>query len=247
MWSKFNKVATAIFVSFFTLFGIQSSFADPGRRLEVNVNALTYADTNPTNLSPEVWEDGTNRTLAVYKIYGVRASDTLIFNASNVSNQNNQNNQNGANYFEIVGYFRDSAGFSLGLSKNGQVVSPVIGTYGGVPGYNLDGNANLDSYRLAVTLGQEPDVRFSNAPNTPTSGLVGFPSDSNGLYYVWELYSSGQWTGSSAPTPAEISVRKSSNLTFKESLYASDKLSDPDGQLRKTVDAIDAKYGNLIK
>jgi hypothetical protein len=30
-------------------------------------------------------------------------------------------------------------------------------------------------------------------------------------------------------------------------MYGSDKLSDPDGQLRKTVDAIDAKYGNLIK
>ena len=25
------------------------------------------------------------------------------------------------------------------------------------------------------------------------------------------------------------------------------KSADPDGQLRKTVDAIDAKYGNLIK
>lgn len=60
------------------------------------------------------------------------------------------------------------------------------------------------------------------------------------------------WSGISvapapAPAPAEASVRKSSNLTFKESLYDSDKLSDPDGQLRITVDAIDAKYGNLIK
>jgi len=240
MWSKFNKVATAIFVSFFTLFGIQSSFADPGRRLEINVNALTYAATNPTNLSSELVEDS-SRTLTVYKIYGVRASDTLIFNASNVSNQNTPD------YFEIVGYFRDSAGFSIAFSKNGQVVSPATYAYAGVSGYNLDGNANLDSYRLAVTLGQEPDVRFSNAPNTPFSGLVGFPSDSNGLYYLWELYSSGQWTGSSAPTPAEISVRKSSNLTFKESLYASDKLSDPDGQLRATVDQIMNKYGSLIK
>jgi len=43
------------------------------------------------------------------------------------------------------------------------------------------------------------------------------------------------------------SSRKSSNLTFKESLYDSDKLSDPDGQLRITIDAIDAKYGYLIK
>ena len=50
-----------------------------------------------------------------------------------------------------------------------------------------------------------------------------------------------------APAPAVASVRKSSNLQFNEALYGSDNLSDPDGQLRKTVDAIDAKYGNLIK
>ncbi len=234
MWWKLNKVAIAIFVVLFTAFGIQSSYADPGRTLEINVNALTYADTNPTNLSPEIWEGF--RTQAVYKIYGVRASDTIIFNASNVSNQND-----GA-YFEIVGYFRDSAGFSIALSKNGQVVSPVTTVYNGVPSYSLEGSANLDSYRLAVTLGQGPDVLFTNAPNTPSSGIVGFPSDGNGLYYVWELYSAGQWAGS---TPAN--VRRTSNLSFAQSLYSSDTLSDPDGQLRSTVDQIMNKYGSIIK
>jgi len=240
MWSKLNKVAIAIFVVLFTAFGIQSSYADPGRTLEINVNALTYADTNPTNLSPELGEG--NRELTVYKIYGVRASDTIIFNASNVSNQND-----GA-YFEIVGYFRDSAGFSIALSKNGQVVSPDTLEFGGVPGYCLNGSANLDSYRLAVTLGQDPDVLFTTAPNTPTSGLVGFPSDGNGLYYVWELYSAGQWASSTpAPAPAPVYVRQTSNLTFAQSLYASDTLSDPDGQLRATVDQVMNKYGSLIK
>jgi hypothetical protein len=50
-----------------------------------------------------------------------------------------------------------------------------------------------------------------------------------------------------APAPAAASIRRSTNLTFKESLYASDTLSDPDGELRKTVDQIMAKYGSLIK
>ena len=50
-----------------------------------------------------------------------------------------------------------------------------------------------------------------------------------------------------ASAPAAVYVGKSSNLTFNESLYASDTLSDPDGQLRITIDAIDAKYGYLIK
>ena len=52
---------------------------------------------------------------------------------------------------------------------------------------------------------------------------------------------------SPSPAPVEVHVRKSSNLQFHEAMYGTDKLSDPDGQLRKTVDAIDAKYGNLIK
>ena len=55
------------------------------------------------------------------------------------------------------------------------------------------------------------------------------------------------WTWSPAPAPAMTYVRKSSNLQFNEAIYESDKLSDPDGQLRKIVDDIDAKYGNLIK
>jgi hypothetical protein len=235
---QFKKIITIVFAAFFIAIGIQSSYADPGRTLEINVNALTYANVNPTNLSPEIWA---RDDLTLYKIYGVRANDTIIFNASNVSDQNNR----GA--FDIVGYFRDSAGFSITFSKNGQVVSPEERSVGGVPGYYLTGGANLDSYKLEVTLGQDPDVYFSARPNTPSSGIVGFPSDSNGLYYAWELYTSGQWTGSSAPAPAEVSVRKSSNLQFHEAMYGSDKLSDPDGQLRKTVDAIDAKYGNLIK
>jgi hypothetical protein len=50
-----------------------------------------------------------------------------------------------------------------------------------------------------------------------------------------------------APAPAPVYVRQTSNLTFAQSLYASDTLSDPDGQLRKTVDQIMAKYGSLIK
>ena len=50
-----------------------------------------------------------------------------------------------------------------------------------------------------------------------------------------------------APAPAPVFVRQSSNLSFAQSLYASDTLSDPDGELRKTVDQIMAKYGSLIQ
>lgn len=43
------------------------------------------------------------------------------------------------------------------------------------------------------------------------------------------------------------SLRQTANLSFSQSLYGADTLSDPDGQLRKTLDSINAKYGNLLK
>ena len=55
------------------------------------------------------------------------------------------------------------------------------------------------------------------------------------------------WNGPAAPAPAPVYVRQTSNLTFAQSLYASDTLSDPDGQLRATVDQVMSKYGSLIK
>jgi hypothetical protein len=54
-------------------------------------------------------------------------------------------------------------------------------------------------------------------------------------------------TWSPAPAPAPVFIRQTSNLTFTQSLYASDTLSDEDGQLRVTVDQIMNKYGSLIK
>jgi hypothetical protein len=44
-----------------------------------------------------------------------------------------------------------------------------------------------------------------------------------------------------------VSLRKSTGLTFYQLLYSSDTLSDPDGELRKTVDQVMNKYGSLIK
>jgi hypothetical protein len=50
-----------------------------------------------------------------------------------------------------------------------------------------------------------------------------------------------------APAPAPVSVRQTNNLSFAQSLHASDTLSDEDGQLRATVNQIMSKYGSLIK
>jgi hypothetical protein len=234
---KNKKPLTAVFVFFFSIFGIQSSYADPGRRLEINVNALTYANQNPTDLTINSWWGGTGLTNKVYRTFGVREGDTLIFNASNVSDIDSRD------LYDIVGYFNGNSGFAINFFKNNAAVSYDSFTYNEINGYKLDENANLDSYRLEVTLGSDPVLQGFNSIG-PVLGAVGFPSLSTSEYYSWELHSSGQWAGSS---PAPASLRQSTNLYFSQSLYASDTLSDPDGELRKTVDQIMAKYGSLIK
>jgi hypothetical protein len=73
----------------------------------------------------------------------------------------------------------------------------------------------------------------------------------NSIAYLKQVWT---WNGPAAPPPAPVpapapapEVRRTHNLSFSQSLHGSDTLSDSDGELRKTVDSIDAKYGNLIK
>jgi hypothetical protein len=53
------------------------------------------------------------------------------------------------------------------------------------------------------------------------------------------------WTRDTDPVVLQA-LRQTTNLSFDQSQYGSDTLSDPDGQLRKTLDSINAKYGNLL-
>ena len=74
----------------------------------------------------------------------------------------------------------------------------------------------------------------------------------NVTIYSYHLTSFGAHIFDPAPAPAAaaaaaVYVRQTTNLSFAQSLYASDTLSDPDGELRKTVDQIMKKYGSLIK
>ena len=74
-----------------------------------------------------------------------------------------------------------------------------------------------------------------------------FESFVNENKYRTDIFTPSYVAKKPAPAPAPVYVRQTSNLTFAQSLYASDTLSDPDGELRKTVDQIMAKYGSLIK
>ena len=55
-----------------------------------------------------------------------------------------------------------------------------------------------------------------------------------------------RYTGFSSGT-VTTTTRQTHSLSFSNSLYGSDKLSDWDGELRKTVDSINKQWGSLIK
>jgi hypothetical protein len=73
--------------------------------------------------------------------------------------------------------------------------------------------------------------------------LTATPTESYILSYTG--FSSG--TVDTRVTSTQVMTRRSHNLSFSKSLFGSDTLSDWDGQLRKTVDSINKKWGSLIK
>ena len=138
---------------------------------------------------------------------------------------------------------------------------PVIQLYRGtsIDGFH-DQNATVSGNFLAVD-----DDSGSGIPGNTGTGLDAYLSGSfsYGLdNYVIRVTSYAYWIGSTAPTESytlsytgfssgtvdtRVTTRQSHNLSFSKSLFGSDTLSDPDGQLRKTVDSINLKYGYLIK
>jgi len=214
-----------------------ASNAEP-KTVVITVDAQTYAGENPTSLTSEFWIDERGGQ-KVYKIYGASTGDTFIFNLSNVSNMAD------TSFYEMVGYFQNNEGFLINLLKTKSETLYSTGDWMGDPGFKFIDTADLDSYYLEVTLGEDPALQNQPYLNLSLVGVVGFPSDSNSLYYMWEIYSSSAPV--SEPEPAPVALRQTANLSFSQSQYGSDTLSDPNGELRKTLDSINAKYGYLVK
>jgi hypothetical protein len=248
-----KKQITAVLVFLFTVFGIQSSYADPGRTWEIDVNALTYANQNPSILTDDNWCFLVCQVpTTIYDINGVSARDRFTFNISNVTNQNHVDPALGV-YFTLVAWFKDSEGFDVTYTSNNVTVpswnpnpfEPVELLVGHAVGGDDDESVvkAFEDIKMELTLGDNPFIDANWL-----AGKFGFISFDQ--YYLFRFKTDGQWTESSSPAPAPTpaaSIRRSTNLTFAQSLYASDTLSDEDGELRKTVDQIMNKYGSLIK
>jgi hypothetical protein len=152
-----------------------------------------------------------------------------------------------------------SAGGSYVIRAFGN--DPVVQLYRGTSrvGYDLY-TATVSGDFLAV----DDDSGGAIAGNSG-SGLDSYLSGtfSYGLdNYVIRVSSFAYWAGYDSPTQSytlsytgfssgtvdtRVTTRQSHNLSFSKSLFGSDTLSDPDGQLRKTVDSINKQWGSLIK
>ncbi len=250
-----KKQITGVLVFLFTVFGIQSSYADyyPSG-IQQNVPEQTLIDNGWTLFYEETY--GTiigNTTTPIrpsgqYVILSGKAvgSTTILLAAAAPTAQvftetvrNTPKLLNGAYWYLTLNIVEDGFG-SIGFAPTEnifQVTADVID--------------HSDPLRLSWHLDEETGGYRLGGINHR-----GFAPDNinlnegvGGAAFIKQVWT---WNGAStapapAPAPAPVYVRQTSNLTFAQSLYASDKLSDPDGQLRKTVDAIDAKYGNLIK
>ena len=251
-----KKQITAVLVFLFSIFGIQSSYADyyPSG-IQQNVSEQTLRNNGWTLFYEQTYGTiiGNTTTLirpsGEYVILAGKAlgSSTILLAAAAPTAQvfteteiNTPQLLNGAYWYLTLDTHPDP-GFeigSIGFAPAGAVIDQD----------SADVEDNSDPLRLswhldAVIGGYRLGGINHNNGSYNLNGGVG------GAAYIKQVWT---WNGVSvapapAPAPAPVYVRQSTNLYFSQSLYASDTLSDPDGQLRKTVDQIMAKHGSLIK
>ena len=196
--NKSKKAITVVFIVFFSLFGIQSSYATEVAGALVTDN---YYDDH------QVSSSGGAYTIDLVASGGIR-NDTLLqlYSGDTITGAFQFNGCS----VQCIAYHDDT------------LIAP-----------------NIRSSRLTGSLAA------GNYVIRATSWEYWSQSANLGNYvFNYTLTLSGL---NNTAAPAPVYVRQTSNLSFAQSLHASDTLSDPDGQLRKTVDQIMNKYGSLIK
>ena len=229
-----KKILIVVFVFFVSIFSIQSSHADyyPSG-IQQNVTEQTLIDNGWTKFYEQTYGTITATTAPL------RPSEQYVILAGKAV---------GSSTIILAAAAPTSAVFTVTVLNTPQLLN---GTYW----YNTPSNS----------IGFAPTATISQniADQQDTSSVLRLSWHLNNIQGGWRLgsltelnYSTAYlkqvwtWNGVSttpAPALAPVYVRQTSNLTFAQSLYASDTLSDPDGELRKTVDQIMEKYGSLIK
>ena len=231
-----KKQITAVLVFLFSIFGIQSSYADyyPSG-IQQNVSEQTLRDNGWTLFLEQTYATriGSSGSQLIpsgpYAILTGKAvgSSTLPVLAAAPTSQVFTETELDTPQLLNGAYWYYTQNKSIGFSPT-NIISQI-------PADNTDTRSPL---RLSWHL-LPGDGGWRLGATTWLNDSTAY------LQQVWTW--NGPAAPAPAPAPAPVFVRQSSNLSFAQSLYASDTLSDEDGELRKTVDQIMAKYGSLIK
>jgi len=177
----------------------------------------------------------------------------------------------GTTFYRDFQVYSSGGDYTITASVNGEPppVDPVIHLYRGTSraGYDFsqatvsgdflavddDGGSGLNAY-LSGTFSSGLDnyvIRVSSYAywqsdiNTYPGEVYTTATPTESYILSYTGFSSG--TVDTRVTSTQVMTRQSHNLSFSKSLFGSDTLSDWDGQLRKTVDSINKKWGSLIK
>ena len=229
-----KKQITAVLVFLFSIFGIQSSYADyypSGIQQNVSEQTLinngwklfyeqtygTVLDSTASQLRP-----GEQYVILSGKAAG---SSTILLAAAAPTSQVFTETVIDTPQVLNGTYWYNTPNQSIGFAPTGTINQTTADIQ--TPSDPLRLSWHLHNYVGGWRLGEINDLNGTQL-NSSTAYLR----------QVWT------WNGISTAT---ANVRRTSNLTFAQSLYASDTLSDEDGELRKTVDQIMLKHGSLIK
>ena len=241
---QLKKTVTIVFVLLFSAIGVQSSHADyypagiqrnvSEQTLRDNGWTLSYEQTYGTPIGQSTTAIRPSGQYVILAGKAVGSSNILLAAAAPTREVftetviNTPQLLNGAYWYLTLdtGYGQGSIGFAPTNSINQD--SADFGNW-------------TDPLRLSWHLATFGGYRLGDI-NRDTNGFntgIDLNEGEGGAAYLKQVWT---WNGIST-----ANVRQTSNLTFAQSLYASDTLSDPDGELRKTVDQIMAKHGSLIK
>jgi hypothetical protein len=247
--AKKKKAITLTFVFLFTAFGIQSSHASyyPSG-IQQNVSEQTLIDNGWKKFYEQNYSTANSSTGSEFRpsesfiIVTGKSIGSNILTTVAAAPTNSVFTETSLNAPQLLNgtYWYYTPATSFGYSPTNQITqatADVTGCNGQAPQASA---CESDPSRLSWHLdGFNGGYRLGNAGWINNDG-------SGGNLYLKQVWS---WDGTRAGTSAgpATAVRQTHNLSFSRSLYGSDTLSDPDGELRKTVNSIEAKYGDLIK
>ena len=233
-----KKQITAVLVFLFSIFGIQSSYADyypsgiqqnvSEQTLRSNGWTLFYEQTYGTVLDSTASQLRPSGQYVILTGKAVGSSTLPILSAAPTAQVFTETVINTPQFINGT-YWYNTPNISIGFAPTATIsqISADVQT----PSDPLRLSWHLTNFVGGWRLGEINQYNGASGVNMNSSSA-----------YLKQV-----WTWGLTPAPVVTYVRKSSNLQFNEALYGSDTLSDEDGELRKTVDQIMAKHGSLIK